>query len=232
MALVTKSPSEEADQEVHEIFRGFLIDGDPAPLVDFIRANPVYAAPCSHRYPAIHRICDFEVGGRPYRVCRCFTCGERLFVLPIAVTPSREPGTPYDLCASALAHWVHRETEKPTKGPQNWSDLIGEPEARTMLLNVLRHAKRLLARPENDFRWSRWDNASEAIAEVEVFISQIEASRPLDVRALSALFAPTGQIQQISLSSGWSGQFLRVASRLDSALGRYGATPGDSRKPS
>jgi hypothetical protein len=227
---VNKSPSDQADQELHEIFRGYLIDGDPVPLVDFIRANPVYAAPCSHRYPAIHRICDFEAGGRPFRVCRCFTCGERLFVLPIAVSPSREPGIPYELCASALARWVHRETEKPTKSPQNWSDLVGEPEARTVLLNVLRHARRLLSRPDNDFRWSRWDNATEAIAEVDKFISQVEANSPLDMPGLSTLFAATGQIQQISLSSGWSAQFLRVAARLDSALAKYETAPSASRK--
>jgi hypothetical protein len=157
------------------------------------------------------------------------TCGERLYILPIPVAPSREPGIPYELCASALVRWVQLETEKPTKGPQNWRDLMGEPEARTQVLNVLRHARRLLARPDNDFRWSRWDNASEATAEVDKFIAQVEANRPLDARALSALFAATGQIQQISLSSGWSSQFLRVAARLDAALTRYEAGPDDSR---
>jgi hypothetical protein len=228
---VNNTVNDQSDQELHELFRGFLIDGNPSPLVDFIRENPAYARPCSHRYPACHRISDFEVGGRAYRVCRCLTCGERLFVLPIPVSPSREPGTPYELCASALVRWVQRETEKPTKGPQNWSDLVGEPEARTMLLNVLRHGRRLLARPDNDFRWSRWHSASEAMAEVDTFISQVEANRPLDARGLSALFAATGQIQQISLSSGWSSQFLRVAARLDSALAKYEVVPGESRKP-
>jgi hypothetical protein len=43
---------------------------------------------------------------------------------------------------------------------------------------------------------------------------------PLDLRVL---FAPTGPIQEVSLSSGWAWEFLATAERFDRAVERvYG----------
>ena len=61
------------------------------------------------------------------------------------------------------------------------------------LLAVMLEARRLIARPENDFTWSS-------------FIDQ-EA----------ALFLPTGPIQEVSLSSGWGDEFVALADRFDLA---------------
>jgi hypothetical protein len=35
---------------------------------------------------------------------------------------------------------------------------------------------------------------------------------------MEVLFAPTGPIQEVSLSSGWGGEFLALAERFDEAM--------------
>jgi hypothetical protein len=44
------------------------------------------------------------------------------------------------------------------------------------------------------------------------------AIQPPAELSLSILFAPTGPIQEVSLSSGWGGEFLKLASTFDAAL--------------
>ena len=88
---------------------------------------------------------------------------------------------------------------------------------RRELLNVLRDARNLLARPGNNFDWSSWNDADAALHEVDALIAAIGSGRLPDRRAISFLFAPTGPIQEVSLSSGWGDGFLALAERFDQA---------------
>ena len=85
------------------------------------------------------------------------------------------------------------------------------------LASVLREARSLLARPENDFAWSSWPDAGAALAELDGLIATLEAGRLPSRLAVSVLFAPTGPIQEVSLSSGWADEFLALAARWDAA---------------
>jgi hypothetical protein len=98
------------------------------------------------------------------------------------------------------------------------------PKAKESLLEVLRETRALLARPDNDFNWSSWESAADALAELDGFISHIEAGRSFDGSKLSILFAPTADIQEVSVSSGWGDEFCRIAERFDSAFAQYEAT--------
>jgi hypothetical protein len=90
--------------------------------------------------------------------------------------------------------------------------------ARRELLDALREVRALLARPDNDFLWSSWEDADEALAEMDGLIHPLEAGRLPDRFAISILFAPTGPLQETAMSSGWSDEFLALASRCDGAL--------------
>ena len=98
------------------------------------------------------------------------------------------------------------------------------PNAKQALLEVLREARALLALPDNDFAWSTWESATDALSELDGFISNIEAGRSFDGSKLSILFAPTADIQEVSVSSGWGDEFCRVAERFDSAFAQYEST--------
>jgi hypothetical protein len=98
--------------------------------------------------------------------------------------------------------------------------------ARSELIEVLRAARALLASPGNDFVWSSWECADEALREMDWLIEVVEVGRLPERHRLSLLFAPTGPIQEVSISSGWGIQFLAVAERFDGALARvYGVSP-------
>jgi hypothetical protein len=88
----------------------------------------------------------------------------------------------------------------------------------TTLLAVLDDVRVLLARPDNDFSWSSFGDAEAALAELDELRSGVVAGNP-DLLTLRVLFAPTGPIQEVSLSSGWGDEFLAIAERFDTAIG-------------
>lgn len=100
---------------------------------------------------------------------------------------------------------------------------------RRELVEVLREARALLARPGNDFDWSSWRDADHALEEVDGLIRQIEAGRLPDRGGVSILFVPTGPMQEAALSSGWGNEFLAVANRCDAAVEKVYGNP--SRQP-
>ena len=80
------------------------------------------------------------------------------------------------------------------------------------LTAVLREAKALLSLEGNDFSWSSWRDQNQAISEIDSIITKLEKGSIPDMRVL---FAPTGPIQEVSLSSGWGNKFMEVAERFD-----------------
>ena len=92
------------------------------------------------------------------------------------------------------------------------------------LIGVLRETRGFLARPDNDFTWSSWSNASDAIRLIDNLISRVESGEMPNQSNLEILFAPTGQIQEVSVGSGWGEEFIELASRFDTAVKNVYAT--------
>ncbi|GAA1420702.1 hypothetical protein ACFQZ4_48050 [Catellatospora coxensis] len=84
------------------------------------------------------------------------------------------------------------------------------------LVIVLGEVRERLARPDNDFSWSSFMDADAALAEIDGLIVRVRAEGSVPF-ALSVLFAPTGPIQEVALSSGWGDEFLALADRFDDA---------------
>jgi DNA polymerase/3'-5' exonuclease PolX len=80
------------------------------------------------------------------------------------------------------------------------------------LINVLKEARTLLALESNDFSWSSWRDQNQAISEIDSIITSLENG---SIPEIKVLFAPTGPIQEVSLSSGWGQEFLELAERFD-----------------
>ena len=89
---------------------------------------------------------------------------------------------------------------------------------RQSLIAVLRETRGFLARPDNDFAWSSWQDAPEAIREIDDLISCVESGHLPKRSDIEMLFMPTGPIQEVSVSSGWGQEFVELASRLDEAV--------------
>lgn len=83
------------------------------------------------------------------------------------------------------------------------------------LVHVLESALELVSLPDNDFAWSSWGDATEAQTEIRSLIDLVRAGVLPERVTVSVLFAPTGPLQEVSLSSGWAEPFLKVAERFD-----------------
>ena len=92
--------------------------------------------------------------------------------------------------------------------------------ANAKLISILREAQGILRRPENDFGWSKWDDAMTAVTEIDSHIAAIERGDISKLSDLVLLFAPTSSIQEVSLSSGWGDEFLVLAARFDKAAAK------------
>lgn len=80
------------------------------------------------------------------------------------------------------------------------------------LIAVLRETRAFLALEDNDFSWSSWRDQYQAISEIDSIIRELENGLVPDMRVL---FVPTGPIQEVSLSSGWGNEFVKLAKRFD-----------------
>jgi hypothetical protein len=86
------------------------------------------------------------------------------------------------------------------------------------LIAVFLRTREALAQPGNDFSWSSWRDAGHALEEIDGIILRLRSGQLPDKTQTNVLFAPTGPIQEVSLSSGWGDAFLKLADDFDAAL--------------
>lgn len=91
---------------------------------------------------------------------------------------------------------------------------------RQELLDVLRETRAMLALPDNEFMWSSWEDADDALREMDGLIGHLEAGGLPYHSAISILFTVTGPIQETAVSSGWGDEFLVLADRCDAAVAK------------
>ncbi len=89
--------------------------------------------------------------------------------------------------------------------------------AKAKLVSVLLETQDVLRRPQNDFAWSELDDAAKAISDIGSHLDCIERNDFSRLPELTLLFAPTGAIQEVAVSSGWGDEFLDLADRFDKA---------------
>ena len=86
---------------------------------------------------------------------------------------------------------------------------------------MLNEVLALLRRPSTDVAWSTYRTPEHAIRHIQSLRQRVVWGDPFALTQLSFLFMPTGALQEISLSSGWSEEFLSLSSRFDAASVRY-----------
>ena len=84
-----------------------------------------------------------------------------------------------------------------------------------LLIHVLESSIELLSLEDNNFDWSSWRDKEEALSELNSLLAMVQSGDLPERVKISVLFAPTGPIQEVSLSSGWGDIFLKVAEYFD-----------------
>ncbi|MCX5509668.1 MULTISPECIES: hypothetical protein [Pseudomonas] len=80
---------------------------------------------------------------------------------------------------------------------------------------ILEASIELVSIPGNDFCWSYWADESEAIQELQSLLDLVKAGTLPERLKLTVIFAPTGPLQETSMSSGWAETYLKIAERFD-----------------
>ena len=77
-----------------------------------------------------------------------------------------------------------------------------------------------LSLPSTDVIWSKYENANEAIEELKLLETDIINNDKNSIDKLLYLLSPTASLQEISIDSGWGNEYLDIAEKLETALGK------------
>jgi hypothetical protein len=99
------------------------------------------------------------------------------------------------------------------------------------LLSVLEEVRELLAAADNDFSWSSWQDRDDALSEIDTLLAKLRSGIAPSALTLNVLFAPTGPIQEVSLSSGWGDVFIELAARFDDAMASDNVEAHENQQP-
>jgi hypothetical protein len=99
------------------------------------------------------------------------------------------------------------------------------------LRSVLEEARELLAAADNDFTRSSWQDRDDALSEIDTLLSELRSGIAPSILTLHVLFAPTGPIQEVSLSSGWGDAFIALADRFDAAMASAQLDDSENQQP-
>ena len=86
------------------------------------------------------------------------------------------------------------------------------------VIGILEEVVRIVDRPETDVAWSQYNNVQETVKDIKHHIARLQNDDFSRIEDLAMLFAPTGSLQEISISSGWGDEFLEIAARFDRAV--------------
>jgi len=90
----------------------------------------------------------------------------------------------------------------------------------SILQKQLQRLKYLLSQPSTDVSYSKYISPKEVIDELDLIEKKVLKFDDVAVNKLLFLIAPTGDLQEISISSGWGYEFLDIAEAIERALGR------------
>jgi hypothetical protein len=75
-----------------------------------------------------------------------------------------------------------------------------------------------LSLPDCDVVWSHYESQTDAIVDIQDHIDRLKNGDYSRYQDLKLLFAPTGSLQEISLSNDWADEFLELAKQFNRAV--------------
>jgi hypothetical protein len=82
------------------------------------------------------------------------------------------------------------------------------------IVEILNTIKQTIS-ADTDIVWTRFDSVGELVDTLNKYIKRVEESDSKVFHDLKYEFAPTGSLQELSISNGWGEEFLHIADRYD-----------------
>jgi hypothetical protein len=86
------------------------------------------------------------------------------------------------------------------------------------VIGILQQVKHIVELPGTDVAWSRYNIVEEAVEDIDQHIDRLRRGDLSKIEYLTLLFAPTGSLQEISISCGWGERFIYLSARFDRAI--------------
>ncbi|MCQ4922202.1 hypothetical protein NE686_03840 [Tissierella carlieri] len=86
---------------------------------------------------------------------------------------------------------------------------------KSKVIEVLERVKFILNNYQNDLTYSSYNCEQELIDELDCYIEQIKDDDFSRTDDILLLFAPTGNLQEISMDSGWGREYIKFADIID-----------------
>jgi hypothetical protein len=83
------------------------------------------------------------------------------------------------------------------------------------LLELLIELRNLINSPNTDVTWSRFENVEDVLTTLDTLKQGLKLGEDKAISELINLFGPTGSFQEISIDSGWSEKFIKLATRFN-----------------
>ncbi|NVM36972.1 MAG: hypothetical protein HWN81_15355 [Candidatus Lokiarchaeota archaeon] len=86
------------------------------------------------------------------------------------------------------------------------------------VISIIKILKRILKTPQTNTIHSSFNSKEDVIIELDTHIQRLIKGDFSKIEDLIILFAPTSDLQEISIASGWGKQFLSISERFDAAI--------------
>ncbi len=86
------------------------------------------------------------------------------------------------------------------------------------LIALIEKIKDLVNKQGTNVLWTHYDSKEEVINELERHIMLLHKEDFSKINELILLFAPTSDLQELSISNGWGKQFLVIAEKFDKII--------------
>ncbi len=83
------------------------------------------------------------------------------------------------------------------------------------IIKVLEKVKEIIGNYQMDLSYSTYRSEEELVNDLELYISKLKANNFSCNKQISLLFAPTGDLQEIAIDSGWSEEYMELAEIID-----------------
>jgi len=86
------------------------------------------------------------------------------------------------------------------------------------LIKQLNEIIELVSTRDTNMVWSTFDTKEVLILELENYIQRLKNSDFSSIEQLISLFLPTGDLQEIAISSGWGEEYLSISKKFDDLI--------------
>lgn len=86
------------------------------------------------------------------------------------------------------------------------------------VIEVLEKVKEIIINYEMDLSYSDYESEKQLISDIDVYIAKLKSNDFSCNNKISFLFAPTGDLQEIAISSGWSDEYMKLAEVIDNHI--------------